>query len=135
MEEFANSVVELINLERTENGVDPLRVDAQLSQVAQEHSASMATEDYFSTQNLEGLSFAERLFNAGYGFTLAGEAIGAGYSTPEALVEGWLSNPGIESNILNPEFTEIGVGYEFLANDTGNVNFNNYWTADFGTPV
>lgn len=135
MNEFANSVVELINIERIENGLDPLGVDAQLSQVAQEHSASMATEDYFSTQSLDGSSFSDRLLNAGYNFTLAGEVIGAGYNTPEAVVEGWLSNSGIASNILSPEFTEIGVGYEFLANDTGNVNFNSYWTADFGTPV
>lgn len=135
MDEFTNSVVELINTERIENGLDPLQVDAQLTQVAQEHSANMANEDFFSTQSLDGSTFGDRLMDAGYNYTLAGEAIAAGYSTPEAVVENWLSNSGIESTILSPELTEIGVGYEFLANDTGNVNFNNYWTADFGTPV
>ena len=133
--DFANSVIELINEERIENGLDPLGVDVQLAQVAQEHSESMASDDFFSTESLDGTTFDQRISNAGYDYTLLGEAIGAGYSTPEAVVEGWLGNSSIESNILNPGFTEIGVGYEFLENDTGNVNFNHYWTADFGTPL
>ena len=135
MEEFANSVIELINLERLENDLDPLEVDTQLTQAAQEHTESMASDDFFNTQSIDGTTFDERLLNAGYNYTFAAEVIGAGYSTPEALVDGWLGNSGIESRILSSELTEIGVGYEFLENDTGDVNFNHYWTADFGTPV
>jgi uncharacterized protein YkwD len=26
---------------------------------------------------------------------------------------------------------DMGVGYEYLANDTGNVNYHHYWTVDF----
>lgn len=29
---------------------------------------------------------------------------------------------------------DVGVGYEYLANDTGGVNYHHYRTMDFGTP-
>ncbi len=46
-----------------------------------------------------------------------------------------MGSAGHRANILNPDLTEIGVGYEYLANDTGSVNYNSYWTTTFGTPV
>lgn len=62
-----------------------------------------------------------------------GENIAAGYSTPEAVVEGWKNSSGHRANLLNPNFTELGVGYYYLANDTGSVNYNRYWTQVFGS--
>ena len=133
--EFNNRVIELINQERIASGIDPLAMDDQLSKVATEHSASMASEDFFSTVSADGSPFNERILDAGYSYTSIAEAVGAGYSTPEAVVDGWLGSSANRNNFLNPELTEIGVGYEFLENDTGNVNFNHYWTVDLGNPV
>ena len=55
-------------------------------------------------------------------------------STPEAVVTGWMNSPGHRVNILNPRLKEIGVGYYFLADDTGKVNYRHYWTQVFATP-
>jgi uncharacterized protein YkwD len=55
-------------------------------------------------------------------------------STPEGVVAGWMNSPGHRANILNPALKEIGVGYYFLAEDTGEVNYHHYWTQVFGTP-
>jgi uncharacterized protein YkwD len=55
-------------------------------------------------------------------------------STPEAVVAGWMNSPGHRANILKPELKEIGVGYYFLADDTGKVNYHHYWTQVFATP-
>ena len=49
------------------------------------------------------------------------------------LVQAWIDSPGHRANILNPNFTEIGIGYELLEDDTGNVNYFHYWTQLFGT--
>ena len=133
--EFNDRVIELINEERVASGIDPLTVDSQLNQVAMEHSASMATEDFFDTASADGSPFSARILNAGYNYTLIAEAVGAGYSTPEAAVDGWLGSSTTRDNFLNPELTEIGVGYEFLENDLGTVNFNHYWTVDLGNPL
>lgn len=46
-----------------------------------------------------------------------------------------MNSPGHRTNILNPEYQEIGVGYYFLANDTGSVNYKHYWTQVFATPI
>ena len=59
----------------------------------------------------------------------------AGYSTPEEVVAGWMASAGHRENLLDPGLQEIGVGYYFLPNDTGNVNFNHYWTQAFGSQL
>ena len=54
-------------------------------------------------------------------------------------MEGWMSSTGHKENILNPEFTHLGVGYEDAPDDiTGtpeNPDFDVYWTQVFGTDV
>jgi uncharacterized protein YkwD len=35
-----------------------------------------------------------------------------------------MNSTGYRQNILNPDLQEIGVGYEFLANDTGDTNYS-----------
>ena len=59
--------------------------------------------------------------------SLVGENIAAGYSSPEAVVEGWMNSPGHRANILEAEFTHIGVGYEYLPGTT----YKYYWSQEF----
>ena len=133
--DFIDRVVELINVERTQADLDPLQIDSQLSQAAQVHTQSMANDDFFSHYGVDGSSPFERIQDTGYQYLAAAENIAAGYQTPEAVVEAWMGSAGHRANILNSDLTEIGVGYECLANDTGSVNYNSYWTTTFGTPV
>ena len=132
---FINRVVELINDERTKAGLDSLKIDSQLSQAAQVHTESMATDDFFSHFGVDGFSPFKRIRDTGYQYSTAAENIAAGYQTPEAVVEAWMGSAGHRANILNSNLTEIGVGYEYLANDTGSVNYNHYWTTTFGTSL
>jgi uncharacterized protein YkwD len=132
---FIKEVVDLINLERGEANLDTLQIDSQLSQAAQLHTESMVTDDFFSHYGVDGSSPFERIQDTGYQYTTAAENIAAGYQTPEAVVEAWMGSAGHRANILNPDLTEIGVGYEYLANDTGSINYNSYWTTTFGTSV
>jgi uncharacterized protein YkwD len=46
-----------------------------------------------------------------------------------------MNSPGHRKNILNPKAQEIGVGYYFLANDTGDVKHKHYWTQVFAKPA
>ena len=132
---FINRVVNAINSERTEAGLDALKIDSQLSQAAQSHSDSMARNDFFSHYGIDGSSPFSRMQNAGYSYSVAAENIAAGFQTPEAVVNAWMGSAGHRNNILNPNVTEIGIGYEYLGNDTGNVNYNHYWTTTFGNPL
>lgn len=131
-QDFINRVIELTNIERSQAGLPPLTYNPQLTTAAQKHSENMAFQDFFEHTGLDGSQPKDRAINAGYGSPYVGENIGAGSTTPEQVVEGWMNSPGHRANILKPEYKEIGVGYYYLANDTGRVNYNYYWTQVFG---
>ena len=133
--DFANRVLALINVERTQANLDSLQIDSQLSQAAQTHSESMADNNFFSHSGVDGSSPFDRIQDTGYQYSTAAENIAAGHQTPESVVEAWMGSAGHRANILNSDLTEIGIGYEYLANDTGSVNYNSYWTTTFGTPI
>ena len=131
---FINRVVELTNLERKKNGLPSLRLNSRLATAAQKHSHSMANRDFFSHTGHDNSKMSDRITAEGYRWSFCAENIYAGGSTPEEAVQGWMNSSGHRRNILNPNAREIGVGYYYLANDTGNVNYKHYWTQVFAAP-
>jgi len=128
-------VVTLTNSYRAEHGLQPLALNLNLSESAQTHSQDMALSDFFSHTGSNGSRVSNRTELAGYESSYVGENIAAGYITAEEVVRGWMNSPGHRENILNPNYKEIGIGYYYLANDTGEINYNTYWTQDFGAVV
>ena len=119
---FEQRVAELVNLERVKQGLKPLTMDWQLSRVARIKSQDMKDKGYFShTSPTYGSPF-NMLKSFGISYRFAAENIAKGQRTPEAVVSSWMNSSGHRSNILNPNYTKIGVGY--VAN-------GNYWTQMF----
>jgi uncharacterized protein YkwD len=108
----------------------PLSHNGLLRCAARVQSRDMATRSFFDHQNPDGDGPAERAGKAGYSYSTLGENIAAGYPTPEAVVAGWMGSPGHCRNLMNPNFTEIGVGY--YAGGSG--GYGAYWTQVFGAP-
>lgn len=107
----------------------PLEMNEVVRVAARLHSQDMGAQDYFSHDSLDGRSFADRMSEAGYtGASPWGENIAAGYSTPEAVVQGWMESPGHCRNIMNPDFRVIGIGYAHVDSSS----YGHYWTQDFG---
>ncbi len=131
--DFLSRVVELTNDIRRQNGLSDLSVNGQLQQAAETHSTDMANQDFFSHYSIDGSMPWDRGQDAGYDYRFYGENIAAGQTTPEAVVQAWVNSPSHLANILNADYTEIGVGYTYLQNDTGNVNYNHYWAQEFST--
>lgn len=134
---FAQRVFELINAARAQArtcgaaayaAAPALTYNAALERAAQGHAADMAAKNYFSHTSQDGRTFAQRITNAGYVWSTIGENIAAGYSTPEAVVAGWLQSAGHCRNIMNPGFKEIGVGYAYGAASS----YKHSWVQDFG---
>lgn len=117
-------VVELVNAERAKAGCSPVKVNATLTEAAQKHSEDMAASGTMSHTGSDGSSPGDRITRAGYSWSTYGENVAYGYSTPEQVMQGWMTSPGHKANILNCSFEEIGVG---LAQP------GSYWTQDFGT--
>lgn len=112
----------------TYKAVPALRANATLARVAAAHSADMAGNDYFSHQSLNGDSPFDRMQDAGYRYSSAGENIAAGYRSPASVVKAWLASAGHCRNIMRRAFTQLGVGY------AAGGTYGNYWTQDFGAP-
>ena len=110
----------------------PLAVQSALSAAARRHSLDMGERDYFdhaSPGGPDGDDMVERVENAGYvGWTALGENISGGRATAEETVDGWMDSPGHCANILNPDFTQIGVGYAQVPGS----KYTHYWTQNFG---
>ena len=106
-----------------------LRWSSTLSVTANEHSADMATRDYFSHYTPSGVSPFTRMRSAGYNYRAAGENIAAGRSlaSPEAVVKAWLRSPGHCRVIMNRKYRELGVGRV-----EGPGRWSVYWTQNFG---
>jgi uncharacterized protein YkwD len=132
---FANQVINLTNQFRQQNGLQSLRANSTLSTTALTHSQNMATQDFFSHVGRDGSQSWDRLTAAGYRWSATGENIAAGQRTAEDVFNSWVNSTGHRANLLNPNFQEIGVGYYELANDTGSVNYNRYWTQVFAKPL
>jgi hypothetical protein len=131
--EFANQVLALTNEFRAQNGQPALKLNAELNAAAAAHSEDMAKQDYFDHIGKNGSKPWDRAKLVGYEARSMGENIAAGYTTAAAVVQGWINSPGHRANLLNSSYTELGVGYFYLANDTGSVNYKAYWTQLFGS--
>ena len=108
-----------------------LRWSPVLASTANQHSADMATNDYFAHDSPSGESPFDRMHASGYNFRAAGENIAAGIplSDPSAVVRAWLKSPGHCRNIMSGKFRELGVGRV-----EGPGQWGVYWTQNFGTP-
>ncbi|GAB7387824.1 SafA/ExsA family spore coat assembly protein [Bacillaceae bacterium] len=125
---FERQVIQLVNQERAKRGLPALQANAELSRVARIKSQDMRDRGYFShTSPTYGSPF-QMLKAFGISYRAAGENIAAGQPTPAQVVQGWMKSPGHRQNILNPNFTEIGVGYA-----QGGA-MRHYWTQMFIRP-
>ncbi len=121
---YQNEVLRLVNIERRKNGLTDLELDWQVSRVAQYKSKDMAINNYFDHQSPTYGSPFEMLQGFKINYKTAGENIAKGQKTPSQVVTAWMNSTGHRANILNPNYTHMGIGF---------VNSNNttYWTQMF----
>ncbi len=132
-------VVNLVNQERTSRGLKALTINPTLAFAAGFHSNQMVARANAMPSNPAGAmqhtlygvnapTPTSRLDYSGYDNWMAyGENIAYGYTTAAAVMQAWMNSSGHRANILNPNFTEIGVGVATSA--AGYL----YWTQEFGT--
>lgn len=104
----------------------PLTMNAELRCAARAHSKDMADRGYFDHVDPDGNGPGERFDAAGYSGRTWGENIAAGNATAAATMEQWMNSDGHCSNIMNPSFSELGVGY------APGGQWGHLWTQAFG---
>lgn len=119
---YEQEVVRLVNEIRKENGLNALTYHWELSRVARYKSQDMKDNRYFAHNSPAYGTPYQMMRSFGISFRTAGENIAKGYTTPQAVVNGWMNSPGHRANILNASYTHIGVGY---------VSAGHHWTQMF----
>ena len=125
---YEQQVVDLVNKERAAAGLSALTVNTKLAGMAEKKAEDLRDNNYFDhTSPVYGSPF-EMMKQFGISYTAAGENIAKGQSTPDEVMNGWMNSPGHRANILDANYTQIGVGYVTDSNGTG------YWVQEFIRP-
>lgn len=126
--------------------VQPLSSNALLLNIARAHTADMLKNNYFAHNDLAGATPFDRMQAAQYYFQVPGENIGwqgssaALDNSATALtlhdtlfIDKGVTDRGHRTNILDPNFREVGVGLGFGPYKQNGVTYNaGMVTTDFG---
>ena len=132
----ANQIISFTNKERKNN--DPSLVNLQYNSILK-NIAAVRVKDMFANQYFEhnspvsGDNASKEAVKNGYSYITIGENIALGnFGNSEKLVTAWMNSPGHRANILNKNYTEIGVYAE-----KGTYNGQEVWIATqiFGKPM
>ncbi|TJY41591.1 hypothetical protein E5161_13140 [Cohnella pontilimi] len=108
---FASEVVKLVNKERAKRGLKALKTNTKAASVAMVKAKDMSNRQYFShTSPTYGSPFA-MMKRFGITYHFAGENIAMGQRSPAQVMQDWMNSKGHRANILNKNYTSIGVAY------------------------
>lgn len=110
--------VELMNADRRANGLSNLTVSSAVTAVARSHAQDMVDRSFFSHTNPDGKTFTDRLKAAGISYSAAGENIAMNQSV-EAAETSLMNSSGHRANILNSNYTTVGIGVAY--DSKGNI--------------
>lgn len=104
------SVIALTNEERGDKGLGSLKASALLNRAAQLKADDMAAKSYYAHISPDGTQPPAWLNKVGYRFQIMGENLVIDRTSSEQVVSAWMGSPSHRENLLNPQFTEIGIG-------------------------
>lgn len=105
-----SKILKIANEYRAEKGIAPLKLNKELTTVACARAEEIAWSGKHSHYRPNGKYCFSIMEDAGITKGYAGENIGWGFSTAEDVCQAWKNSEGHYENIMNPEFTEIGIG-------------------------
>jgi uncharacterized protein YkwD len=125
--DLAAQVVDLINVHRTQMGLEPLAVSPTLTSAATWKARHMAAYGYLAHDDPGApvpRTAGDRVAACGYPQATWGENIASGYTTAQAVVDAWLASPGHRANIERTDFVATGVAMAGTQ--------QTYWAESFG---
>lgn len=131
--EIRTQIVDRVNDIRRKEGMKPLTYNVYLEGSAQQYAIDMAEQGFFGHVSPDGQTLKDRVGATGYydrsfsrdcgcikGYTF-GENIARGQKSAEEVVTAWMKSPSHKEAILNPDYSDIGVGV-----------FGGLWVQHFG---
>lgn len=133
-------ILSQLNQVRVSHGLTPLRVSTGLSAAAMAHTRDMVAHGYFAHSSADGEPFWKRIASfypdGSYSYWSVGENLfwSVGAATAGAGVTAWMASPEHRATILDPRWTQIGIGAVSSAAAPGAFADHDVTviTADFG---
>ena len=123
-------ILVLVNREREQVGIRPLRFSSELATAAHQHSATMATAGFFEHRGVGEPALFDRVTASGMDTDHVGENIfetseGVSVAVADECVKMWMQSEGHRRNMLSPEFDKTGISVGVSRDG------ENYITEDF----
>ncbi|MDF2591659.1 MAG: SCP-like extracellular [Clostridia bacterium] len=102
-------ILQLANAERAKVGAKPLKSNTDLNKLATMKSQDIVEKNYFSHQSPTYGSPFDMMKTYGVSYMYAGENLAIDQDADQAH-NAWMNSEGHRKNLLNPDFTEVGIG-------------------------
>ena len=106
-----DEVFTLLNEHRMANGKSALAYDNELESAIQGHCVHMSQHSFFAHEAEEAVVASPSDRARLCGTSASGENIAEGYRGPTDVMEGWINSSGHNRNMLNSNYTRVGIGY------------------------
>lgn len=118
-------IADLVNSRREEEALPPLEADAALKELARRKSSDMAANGYYGHLSPQMGDLEDLLLSKQVSYRYAGENMSYNRREADEVVTGWMNSESHRDNILNPNYTHMGVGF------AQSVEGIYYWTLIF----
>lgn len=106
---FASVLVNQTNVERNSDSIGTLTINPKLEVAARLKAEDMAAKGYFSHNSPDGKTPWYWFEKAGYDYAAAGENLAVNFTDSKDVTAAWMRSPSHRANILNDNYTEIGI--------------------------
>jgi hypothetical protein len=103
------TIISLTNNERTHSGLNILTINEQLTQAAKAKAQAVLDSQTFD-HTINGKRFSSWIKATGYQYSLVGENLAIDFVSSEGVMRAWMASPEHRANLLEDEYSDIGVG-------------------------
>ena len=128
-----NDILLIVNAERKNQGLGPLTYNKKLAAMALIKAKDMIAKQYFAHVAPDGTDVVMLAERNAYDYLNIGENLAMGdFVSSQDVMTGWMNSPGHRANILNKNYTELGISVV-----EGNYQGRIVWYAvqEFGRPA
>jgi uncharacterized protein YkwD len=120
-------VLDLLNEQRRQAGVRPLKPSPRLRLAARARAQDMARRHYFSHTTPDGMPWWRKVEQVvgRTGWATLGENIARGQDTPSEVVIAWMRSPEHRANVLAHKYTHAAIAVARRGREE-------YWALTFG---
>lgn len=105
----SKQIIKLTNELRQNAGVAAVIENSKLSAAAYDKAQDMLTQQYFAHVGPDGKTAGDWLKENLYDYDFVGENLAIGFSSPADVINAWTKSATHYANMIDPNFTEIGV--------------------------